>query len=167
MVVAAEPRAIRAAFAIFLIAAAAIFGALGFEALGYVPCELCLAQRWPYYLGVPLAGLVALIAFSGPAWLLPLGFSALALVFGASAIFGAYHAGVEWRFWPGPSACTGPLQPAGSAAEFFSQLESVRVVRCDEPALKILGLSLAGWNAVISAGLAALAAHEAHSGTQK
>ena len=84
-------------------------------------------------------------------------FSLLALIFAASAIFGAYHAGVEWGFWPGPTECTGALQRAASVTDFLKQLESVKVVRCDSAALRILGLSLAGWNAVISAGLAALA----------
>jgi disulfide bond formation protein DsbB len=84
-------------------------------------------------------------------------FSILALIFGVSAIFGAYHAGVEWGFWPGPTECTGALQRAASVSDFLKQLESVKVVRCDSAALRILGLSLAGWNALISAGLAALA----------
>jgi disulfide bond formation protein DsbB len=84
-------------------------------------------------------------------------FSLLALIFVVSAIFGAYHAGVEWGFWPGPTECTGALTRAASVTDFLKQLESVKVVRCDSAALRIFGLSLAGWNALISAGLAALA----------
>jgi hypothetical protein len=60
-------------------------------------------------------------------------------------------------FWPGPKECTGPLDHARSVDDFLKQLQSVKVVRCDAPALRILGLSLAASNAVISAGLAALA----------
>jgi len=153
----ADRGALAAGVAILVIAAATIAGAWTFEALGYAPCELCLAQRWPYYLGIPLAGVTVVLARRGTARLLTAAFAALALVFAASAIFGAYHAGVEWGFWPGPSACTGSLPRAGSADGFLQQLNSVRVVRCDAPALRILGFSLAGWNAVVSAGLAGLA----------
>ena len=81
----------------------------------------------------------------------------LALIFAASAIFGSYHMGIERGFWPGPPECIGTLQRAASAEDFLKQLDSLKVVRCDAPALPILGLSLAAWNAVISAGLAALA----------
>ena len=81
----------------------------------------------------------------------------LALIFAASVVLGAYHAGVEWGFWAGPTECTGALDRAASVSDFLKQLETVKVVRCDSAALRILGLSLAGWNAVISAGLAALA----------
>ena len=72
-------------------------------------------------------------------------------------MFGAYHAGVEWGFWPGPTECTGALPRAATVEDFLKQLQTVKVVRCDSAALRILGLSLAGWNAVISVGLAALA----------
>ena len=81
----------------------------------------------------------------------------LVLIFAASAVFGAYHAGVEWGFWAGPTECTGALNRAASVEDFVKQLQTVKVVRCDSAALRILGLSLAGWNAIISAGLAALA----------
>lgn len=144
------------ALAILLIAAATIGGAWLFEAFGYAPCELCLAQRWPYYAGVPLAGFAVLTAFRGPRRLLTAAFIGLALIFGASALFGAYHSGIEWGFWPGPKDCSGPLDQARTVEEFLKELQSVRVVRCDAPALRILGVSLAGWNAVISAGLAVL-----------
>jgi len=74
-----------------------------------------------------------------------------------SMIFGVYHAGVEWGFWPGPSGCTGALAKADSMQDFLKQLETTKVVRCDAVAIRILGLSLACWNAVISAAMAALA----------
>ena len=160
-VAATELGALRAAVAILAGATATIAGAWTFEVLGYAPCELCLAQRWPYYLGIPLAGVTVLLALQGPARFVPAAFVGLTLLFGASAIFGAYHAGVEWGFWPGPSACTGTLSRADSVADFLAQLDTVQVVRCDAPALRILGLSLAGWNALISAGLSGLAARGA------
>jgi disulfide bond formation protein DsbB len=147
----------RAAAAVFLIAAATIGGAWAFQAAGYPPCELCLKQRYAYYAGVPLAALVALLAaYHEPRALVATGLALLALVFAASAVFGAYHAGVEWGFWPGPSGCTGEI--AHSSQSLLAQLDTIKVVRCDAAALRILGLSLAGWNALISLALAALAA---------
>jgi len=148
---------LRAASGVLLVAFATIAGAWVFEWAGYAPCELCLMQRWAYYAGVPLAALVAILAARGPHWLARAGLALLGLVFIGSAIFGAYHAGVEWGFWPGPTGCTGALTRADSMADFLKQLETVKVVRCDAVAIRILGLSLAGWNAVISAVTAALA----------
>jgi disulfide bond formation protein DsbB len=144
------------ALVILAIAVASIAGAFVFEALGYAPCELCLKERIPYYAAIPFAGLAVLFAARGPGSLLRAAFSILALIFVASAIFGAYHAGVEWGFWPGPKECSGALDHAQSVEDFLQQLQSVKVARCDAAGLRILGLSLAGWNALISAGLAVL-----------
>ena len=150
----------RAAFLILFFSAAAITGAWIFEGLGYLPCELCLKQRAAYYFGVPLAALTAFIAARGDAGpargVLPAAFIGLALIFAASAVFGVYHAGVEWGFWPGPAECTGDFKPA-PGANLLEQLKTVKVVRCDAVAIRILGLSLAGWNAVVSALVTALA----------
>jgi disulfide bond formation protein DsbB len=145
------------ALAILAIAVSSIAGAFIFEALGYAPCELCLKERMPYYAAIPFAGLAVLFAARGTKAFLRAAFVALALIFAASAIFGAYHAGIEWGFWPGPKECTGPLDHARSVEDFLRQLQRVKVARCDAPALRILGLSLAAWNAMISAGLSALA----------
>ncbi len=148
---------LRAALAITLIASATIAGAWIFEAFGYLPCELCLKQRWAYYIGVPLAALTTLIAARSEKAARPL-LWLLALLFIGSMIFGVYHAGVEWRFWEGPTACTGAATAVGSMDDFMKQLQTTQVVQCDKVAIRILGLSLAGWNAVISAAMAALAA---------
>jgi disulfide bond formation protein DsbB len=145
------------ALAILLIASSSIAGAWIFEALGYAPCELCLKERIAYYAAIPIAGLAVLFTARGMNVLAHGLFLALVLIFAGSTVFGAYHAGVEWGFWPGPTECTGALARAATVADFLAQLQSVRPVRCDVPALKILGLSLAAWNAAISAGLAALA----------
>ncbi len=145
------------ALAILAIASSSIAGALLFEALGYVPCELCLKERIPYYAAIPFAGLAVLVAARGSKNLCRAVFATLALIFAASAILGAYHAGIEWGFWPGPTECSGPLQHARSVEDFWAQLQTIKVARCDIPALRILGLSLAAWNAIVSAGLAALA----------
>ncbi len=148
---------LQTAFGVFAIAFATIAGAWIFEWAGYLPCELCLMQRWAYYVGVPLSALTALAAAYGPRWLAGAGLVLLGLVFLGSMIFGAYHAGVEWGFWQGPTGCTGALTRADSMQDFMKQLETTKVVRCDAVAIRILGLSLAGWNAVLSGAMAMLA----------
>ena len=143
----------RIAAVIGALAFVTLAGAWGFELAGFAPCELCLAQRIPYYAGVPLAAVVALLAKGHQR----AGFVLLALLFAGSAVFGLYHAGVEWGFWPGPSACTGAIKPAASIDGFLRDLKTTHVVRCDAVAIRILGLSLAAWNAIVSAGLVILA----------
>ena len=137
-------------------------GALVFEhVFGYVPCKLCLTQRNPYYIAIPL-GLVA--AFLPPRWA-RIGLWLLALTFVVSAGLGAYHSGVEWGFWPGPSDCGGGSgASAGNVGDFLNQLQNTRVVSCTDAAWRFLGLSLAGWNVLISLGLAAFAAKAADKG---
>jgi disulfide bond formation protein DsbB len=147
----------RAALLILLAAAATIGGALVFQhGFGDQPCQLCLLQRDPYYLAVPLALATALAPAHG-AWS-RIGLGLVALVFLISAGLGAYHAGVEWGFWPGPSDCAGaPAPQSGGMDDFLRSLERTRVVSCTEAAWRFLGLSLAGWNVLISLGLAATA----------
>ena len=83
----------------------------------------------------------------------------LSLIFLVGAALGSYHAGVEWGFWPGPADCGGAAPPAaGSMADFLKQLETTRVVSCTEAAFRVLGLSMAGWNVVVSLALAGFAA---------
>ncbi|MCL2453143.1 MAG: disulfide bond formation protein B, partial [Alphaproteobacteria bacterium] len=154
------------ALALLTIAVATMAGALIFEALGYAPCELCLKERLAYYAAIPIAGLTAGLSLYGKNGLVRAAFAVLAMIFLGNALFGLYHAGVEWGFWPGPSACTGRLERAGSADDFLRQLQDFHVVRCDEAALHIFGLSLAFWNALISAGLAALAVSGLRAGSR-
>ncbi len=146
-----------AALLIFLVAGATIAGAWVYQGLGYAPCELCLKERIPYYFAIPLAGLSYVLARRGRDGLAAAALGGLAIVFFVCAIIGAYHAGVEWKLWPGPTDCTGAFAKPASNADFLRQLENVKVVRCDEPALKVLGLSLAAWYGLISAGLAVVA----------
>ncbi|KAB1070693.1 disulfide bond formation protein B [Methylobacterium planeticum] len=144
-----------AALLVLLGAALTVGGALVFEhVLGYVPCKLCLTERVPYYLAIPLAG----IAVAAPERLsrLALGLVALVLLYGSG--LGAYHAGAEWGFWPGPSDCGGGSGPnPGAVGDFLDALKTTRVVDCSTAAWRFLGISLAGWNAVIAAVLASLA----------
>ncbi len=69
----------------------------------------------------------------------------------------AYHAGVEWGFWQGPTDCTGPMVDFGKAGSLLEQLDKVKVVRCDEVQWRFLGVSLAGYNVLISLLMAAIA----------
>lgn len=128
-----------------LAASATIAGAWAFEWAGYLPCPLCLWQRWPYYAAIPIGLAGAALSAERP------GFGrfalyTIALTMAGSAVFGVFHAGVEWKWWPGPDTC------GGSLSGILPDL-SKPVVRCDEPAIRIVGLSLAGWNAIVSATL--------------
>jgi disulfide bond formation protein DsbB len=151
--------ALVAALAVLVIAAATIAGAWYFQlVLGLQPCPMCLEQRYAYYLAVPLAAVVALAAgIHAPRGLLICGLVILAFAALGNAVFGAYHAGVEWKFWPGPSDCTGPVGNLGSAGSLLDRLDSVKVVMCDEIQWSFLGISLAGYNALISLLMAAIA----------
>ena len=86
------------------------------------------------------------------------GLAVLALAALGNAGLGAYHAGVEWGFWQGPTDCTGPVGNLGSAGNLLERLDTVKVVRCDEVQWTFLGLSLAGYNVLISLLMAAIAA---------
>jgi disulfide bond formation protein DsbB len=149
----------RAALAAAVIGFAAIAGALFVEhVLGIRPCELCLKERIPYYAGVPLALMAAWQAARAPRGGLTAGLLLLlALLFAAGAGMGVYHSGVEFGWWPGPTDCTGDVGKAAGLDDFLKSLETTKVVRCDQVALRILGLSLAAWNVVLSVGLTLVA----------
>ena len=77
----------------------------------------------------------------------------IALILIANAVFGIYHAGAEWKFWPGPTDCSGPVTNLGRASDLTKQLRNVTVVRCDEAAWRFLGLLLAGYNVLAGGGM--------------
>lgn len=139
---------------------ATVGSALAFEHLGgYIPCALCLLQRQPYYYGIPVAALAAVNAgLGGPARLtrVLIGIVGLLMVVGAG--MGVYHAGVEWHFWEGPATCAtsanGVTQDAGN---LLNDLNTVKGPSCTEAALRVLGLSFAGWNVLAGLTLAAIA----------
>jgi disulfide bond formation protein DsbB len=148
-----------AAIAIAAGAAATILGAWFFEyGLGLKPCPLCLDQRVPYYVAIPLAAVVAAAALrSAPRGTIVAGLGLLAVIMAISAGLGAYHSGIEWKWWAGPRDCSGPLDSLGSTKDLLQDLATMSPVRCDQAAWRFLGLSLAGWNAIISLGLVLVA----------
>jgi disulfide bond formation protein DsbB len=151
--------ALTAALAIMAISAATLAGAWFFQlVLEILPCPMCLEQRYAYYFAVPFAALLALAAAKGaPRSLVLAGLAILALAVLGNAVFGAYHAGVEWGFWKGPTDCTGTGFNPGSAGSLLDNLDKVKIIRCDEVQFRFLGISLAGYNALISLLMAAIA----------
>jgi disulfide bond formation protein DsbB len=145
-------RSARVAIALGALSAALLLGALGFQYLGRLPpCEMCLWQRWPH-LAAAIVGLMGGGAVAagilGRGMARPLAVLT-ALLVAASGAIAVYHAGVEWHWWPGPSQCT------GSAFKYTGSLDlNAPVVMCDHAAWRLFGLSLAGYNAIISLGAA-------------
>jgi len=123
---------------------------------GLVPCELCLGERWPYYYGLPLLALILLLWNRLPLTVWYIGMLLVAAIFVWSVYLGVFHAGVEWKFWQGPTACTGN----GTSLDLnqLSNLNAVKVVQCDQIQWQFLGISLAGYNALVSALIVVLLA---------
>ena len=143
------------------IAMAGVVGsALLFEHVGgYIPCKLCLEQRLPYYVGAPLM----LVAMAASAMRMP-GIVVRGLILAGALLMtrglylGVYHSGVEWAWWAGPTDCgavSGGTNTGGNGV--LDALNTVIPPSCDEAALRILGLSLAGWNAIAALVLGAIA----------
>ncbi len=141
---------------VFVLALATIAGAWGFQLIGgYIPCELCYQERMSYYVGIPLA-LVALASawYGGPPWLTRGALVLTALVFAWGTYLAAYHTGAEYGWWQGPTDCSGSGGPAtATTGDLLSQIQNIQVVSCTEVTWRMFGLSFAGWNTVISAGL--------------
>ena len=148
-----------AAAAIAAIGLATILGAYFFQyALGYRPCPLCLEQRFAYYAAIPLAAMVLLgVSVGSSHKVMLLAFVAIAVAMLWNAGLGAYHSGIEWQWWEGPKDCSGPVTNFGPAGSLMETIQNTRVIRCDEAAWRFLGLSLAGYNVLISLTLAAIA----------
>lgn len=140
--------------------AGTVGGALAFEHIGgYIPCALCLMQRDPYYYSLPL-GILAILSvlLKLPAWTtrVLLALIGIAMLIGAG--IGVYHAGVEWHFWEGPATCATTAQGVSSnVGDLLGDLDSKHGPSCTDAALRVLGLSFAGWNVVASLVLAAIA----------
>jgi disulfide bond formation protein DsbB len=153
-----EPQLTAAGF-VTVIGALTICGFFFFQyVMELAPCPLCLEQRYAYYVCVPLAALLWLGANHGvSSKTMITGFAVIAAFMLSNSVLGAYHAGIEWKFWPGPQDCSGPIDKFGAARNALKSLERIHLVRCDEAAIRILGLSLSGWNVLVSLGLACVA----------
>ena len=139
-----------------LLPLALLGGALGSQYLGgLVPCEMCYWQRWPHAAAIVLAGLAFTADAQSPrSRLLTLAAAAAIAVSGA---IGVYHAGVELGIFEGLTACSSTAS-AASADELLAELVATPLVRCDQVQFAFLGISMAGWNAILSLGGAALVA---------
>ena len=137
-----------------LLPIALLGGALGSQYLGGLhPCEMCYWQRWPHAAAIVLAAL----AFTAPsASRLARALTLLAaLAIAVSGAIGVYHAGVEAGIFEGFTQCTATGKGL-STADLLKQISHAPLVRCDEVQFRFLGISMAGWNAILSLGGAAL-----------
>ena len=134
------------------ISASLYAGALGFQYVGgLMPCSLCLWQRWPHIIIVLLAVIALFVRM--PRLVL----KAIAITAATSVILAAYHAGVEWQLWSGPGGCTASLTNSGDLTSLTNSLLATPVIRCDEVAWSFLGLSMAGWNSLLSLDICLIA----------
>jgi disulfide bond formation protein DsbB len=149
----------------------AVVGVLTMAAVYYVqyvmllaPCPLCLEQRMAFYVCIPLAALLWVGASHGASKkVLVLGFVVIAGFMLWNTGLSTYHAGVEWKWWQGPTDCSGNIDKIGTVGNMLNQLQRISLVRCDEAAIRILGISLSGYDALVSLFLAVVAAWGAKS----
>jgi len=143
--------------ALVLLASAAILGtALASQYLGgLAPCKLCLYQRWPYAATIALGLGAVAFARGGLAGRLIVALCGVAFLVGAG--IAGYHAGVEYGWFPGPTSCSGAATEATTVEELRRQLMAAPIVRCDEVAWSLFGVSMAGYNFLVSLALAAFA----------
>ena len=137
-----------------LLPIALLGGALGSQYLGGLhPCEMCYWQRWPHAAAIVLAAL----SFTAPAGSSRSKTLVLlaALAIAVSGAIGVYHAGVEAKIFQGFTQCTA-LAKASSTEELLKQITQAPLIRCDEVQFRFLGISMAGWNAILSLSGAAL-----------
>lgn len=134
------------------IASAALVAAWGIQYLGYEPCVLCLRQRIPYYVGIPVLAVALALSLAGTrhsGW--SRGMTELAkLCFGISAILAAHHVGVEQGWWEGPSSCVSRTMDMSSLEAFAAQISGIKMVSCNTPSFTLMGASLAWWNLAVS-----------------
>jgi disulfide bond formation protein DsbB len=145
---------------ILLASIAIVGGAQLFQRLGgLTPCELCLYERWPYYIAIAVA-LVGL-AVQGNGRLTPWVVALCGLLFLVDAGLAFYHVGVEQHWFAGPTACTGSASKATTVAELTAQIMKQQPVRCDEPQWTLFGISLAGFNLLAALALTVFSGYAA------
>jgi disulfide bond formation protein DsbB len=151
-----KPTTAQIALFVGAVSAALILGALAFQYVGgYPPCEMCMWQRYPHFASilVGLGGGLLLAMGVLPAHLAKSIALLAILAIATTGLIGVYHAGVEWQLWKGPSACTGQAFQLTGALDL-----NAHVVSCDHAAWRLFGISMAGYNALISLGAAVFAA---------
>ncbi len=152
-----NPNATAAALLCGSMSAAAMIGVYIFQyGFGYMPCEMCIWQRWPHGVSIVFGlggGVLMLLGFIPQSWRRCIAIAAI-IAIAISGLIGIYHAGVEWKFLPGPTRCTGASFTPGPTADF----KPFHFVPCDEAAWRLLGISLAGYNALLSLATAFIAA---------
>lgn len=137
--------------------AAMLAAAHAFETFGHLaPCHLCLYQRDVYWTSLCVGVVGFILGYMRLAWARRTADAFLTLIFLAGTGIAAYHAGVEWKWWPGPASCTGAGAVSATQLSAFLNGAKTTVVQCDEAAWRMFGISMAGYNAVISLGLTVL-----------
>jgi disulfide bond formation protein DsbB len=152
-----RPSVYRTGGLVLIGAVAVILSALGFEHIaGYMPCPLCLQQRYAYYLAIPALVAALVLLGSGRRIGVAVIFVGVAVAFLGNAGLGVYQAGAEWKFWDPPASCAAPstLPSFDLKNDSFNRIP----VSCGVASWRLLGLSFAGWNVVASVLLAAGAA---------
>lgn len=148
------PAAAIAALGVVLLAGAYAFEYLG----GLKPCPLCLEQRVPWFVLIVLGGaIVGADTAKAPRWIVLALYAAAAIVALYGAHLGGYHAGVEYKWWPGPPDCAGAAISLPSDGGLLGGLSPHEIVRCDEVPWALAGVSLAGFNFLFSLVAVALA----------
>ena len=142
----------QAAWLLIAVSGALLLGALAFQFIGGLkPCEMCYWQRYAHLAVLVVSALALISGNRALGWL-------AALAMAVAAGLGLFHAGVELKWWQGVTACTAPVSAGMSTADMLDTLMNAPLVRCDEIPWSLLGISMAGWNALISAGAALSAA---------
>jgi disulfide bond formation protein DsbB len=131
-----------------LVPLALIGGALFSQFVGHlVPCEMCMWQRYPHYAAIGVAALAFAIPDRRATYALV---AIAALLIATSGVIGVLHAGVEYKWWPGFTPCTAGFKPGATGMEMIEMLRHAPIVRCDTAQWTLFGISLAGFNAIIS-----------------
>jgi len=142
---------------IFLSSLLLILVALGFQHLGGLsPCDLCYKQRWVYYGAIAFTPLALFLYGRGLITPTKLVLFILAAAFFANVVLGIYHSGVEWKWWAGPAACSGNEQ-LDATIDLIEAIKAAKPIACDTVQWRFLGLSMAGYSALASLGLALIA----------
>ena len=143
--------------AALVLGTATIAGAWFFQlVIGLVPCPMCFNQRWPYYIGLPIVLIALWMIKNSNRNIALVCIAAAAVLFFGNGVYAAYHSGVEWRLWAGPAGCSGGQDLSASVGNLLADLKTAKVVSCVDAAWRFLGLSLAGYNVIISTVLGIL-----------